>query len=261
MRIFTVQFYLMTAEKKRLLEVCADSVSNALRAQLAGAQRIEFCVNLSEGGVTPSAAQIKEARRNLHIPLYILIRPRGGDFLYSDSEFEVMKSDVHFCGQAGCDGVVIGMLRPDGRVDAERCGELISIARQYAMGITFHRAFDRSNDLVSAMETIIGLGCERILTSGGCDTAVEGADVIRQLIEKAGKRIVIMPGSGITPENAGELIRNTGLTEMHGTFRSRKTSEMQYRNTKLSRQEEEYSLLLTDEGKIKKIVESYGNTR
>jgi copper homeostasis protein len=244
----------MTEEKKRLLEVCADSISNALIAQSAGAQRIEFCVNLSEGGTTPSAGQIREACKNLSVALYVLIRPRGGDFLYNDLEFEIMKSDIHFCGQTGCDGVVIGMLHPDGTIDTERCSELISIARQYAMGITFHRAFDRCNDLFTAMETIIELGCERILTSGGYDTAIEGAAIIRQLIEKAGNRIIIMSGAGITPENAGELIRQTGLMEMHGTFRSRKTSKMQYRNTILSRQEEEYGLWMPDAEKIKSIL-------
>ncbi|MDR1023123.1 MAG: copper homeostasis protein CutC [Prevotellaceae bacterium] len=243
-------------EKKHVLEICADSVSGALAAQLAGAQRIEFCANLPEGGTTPSAAQIKEARRGLHIKLYVLIRPRGSDFLYSDAEFSIMKSDVHFCGQAGCDGVVIGMLRPDGSVDTERCRELVAAARRYAMGVTFHRAFDRSNDLFRAMEDIIELGCERILTSGGYSTAIEGADVIRQLIEKAGSRIAIMPGSGITPENAGELIRKTGLKEMHGTFRSRTESKMQHRNPRLSCQSEEYSLLTTDAQKVKEALKS-----
>jgi copper homeostasis protein len=243
-------------KKERILEVCADSVSGALAAQSAGAQRIEFCANLPEGGTTPSAAQIRKARKQLHIKLYVLIRPRGGDFLYSDAEFEIMKSDIHFCGQAGCDGVVIGMLRPDGTVDAERCRELVAIAQQYGMGITFHRAFDRSSDLFRAMEAAIELGCERILTSGGYDTAIEGAEVIRQLIEKAGSRIAIMPGSGITPENAAELIQKTGLREMHGTFRSRVESKMQYRSPLLSRQNEEYGLLTTDAEKIKATLKS-----
>ena len=246
-------------EKERILEVCADTVSNALVAQAAGARRIEFCTGLSEGGTTPSAAQIREARKGLHIQLYVLIRPRGGDFLYGDLEFEIMKADIHFCGQAGCDGVVIGMLRPDGTVDTERCGELIAIARQYGMGVTFHRAFDRSSDLFQAMEAIIALGCDRILTSGGYATAIEGADVIRQLIEKADNRIIIMPGSGITPENAGELIRTTGLTEMHGTLRSRKVSAMQYKNAKMNRQKDEYSLMLADAEKIKAVLECMNN--
>jgi copper homeostasis protein len=244
-------------EKKTapLLEICADSATHAFIAQAAGAGRIEFCAGLSEGGTTPSAAQIREARKGLHIPLYVLIRPRGGDFLYSDLEFEIMQADIRFCGQAGCDGVVIGMLRPDGTVDAERCRELIAIARDYGMGVTFHRAFDRSCDLFQAMEAIIDLGCERILTSGGYETAIEGAGVIRQLMEKAGHRIIIMPGAGITPENAGEFIGKTGLREMHGTFRSRRAGAMQYKNTKFVRQEEEYSLLVKDAEKIKRVLE------
>ncbi|MDR2058133.1 MAG: copper homeostasis protein CutC [Dysgonamonadaceae bacterium] len=237
-----------------LIEICAESVSNALIAQSAGIQRIEFCANLPEGGITPSPAQIKEARKWLHIQLYVLIRPRSGDFLYNDLEFEIMKSDIHFCGQTGCDGVVIGMLRPDGTIDTKRCRELVAIARQYAMSVTFHRAFDRSNNLFKAMEAIITLGCERILTSGGYNTAIEGAEIIRQLIEKANNRIIIMPGSGITPENADELIRKTGLKELHGTFRSRSVSKMQYINTKLSRPEDEYSLLTTDAEKIRRVL-------
>ncbi|MDR1610311.1 MAG: copper homeostasis protein CutC [Candidatus Symbiothrix sp.] len=241
-------------DNKLFLEVCADSVENALIAQSAGAQRIEFCASLPEGGTTPSPAQIKTAREQLKIKLYVLIRPRGGDFLYTGLEFEIMKSDIRFCGEAGCDGVVIGMLNPDGTIDRKRNRELVEIARQYGMGLTFHRAFDRSNDLFQAMEDIIDLGCERILTSGGYDTAIEGAEVIRQLIEKAAGRIIIMPGSGVKPENAADLIRRTGLKELHGTFRSWKTGQMQYRNTKLNHQDDEYKLLVTDPGKIKAIL-------
>ncbi|MDR1632129.1 MAG: copper homeostasis protein CutC [Dysgonamonadaceae bacterium] len=237
------------------LEVCTDSIENALVAQSAGAQRIEFCVSLPEGGTTPSYAQIKIARMHLNIELYPLIRPRGGDFLYTDLEFEIMKSDIRFCGETGCDGVVIGMLNSDGTIDRERNRQLVEIAHRYGMGVTFHRAFDRSNDLFLAMENIIKLGCERILTSGGYNTAIEGAEVIRRLVESAAGRIIIMPGSGVTPENAGELIRLTGLKELHGTFRSRKISGMQYRNTKLGCQEEEYELLATDPEKIKAILE------
>jgi copper homeostasis protein len=243
-------------EQRRMLEVCVDSVSNALQAQLAGVRRIEFCAGLFEGGTTPSAAQIQAMRERWHNLLYVLIRPRGGDFLYTGLEFETMKADIHFCGQAGCDGVVIGILHPNGTVDAERCRELVAIARSYAMDVTFHRAFDRSNNLFQAMEAVITLGCTRILTSGGCNTAIEGAAVIRQLIEKANGRIVIMPGSGITPENAGELIRETGLREMHGTFRSRQESKMQYRNLQLNRQDEEYGLRVTDMEKIKAVMAS-----
>jgi copper homeostasis protein len=245
---------------KLFLEVCADSVENALTAQSAGAQRIEFCANLPEGGTTPSCAQIKIARKYLNIKLYVLIRPRGGDFFYSDLEFEIMKSDIRFCGETDCDGVVIGMLNPDGTVDRIRNRELVETAHQYGMGVTFHRAFDRSNDLFQAMEDIVDIGCERILTSGGYNTAPEGAEIIRQLIEQAAERIIIMPGSGVTPENAAELIRRTGLKELHGTFRSRKIGGMQYRNTKLSRQEEEYELLAPDPEKIKAIGDLPGSS-
>jgi copper homeostasis protein len=241
-------------DTKILLEVCADSLENALVAQSAGADRIEFCAGLPEGGVTPSPTQIQMAREQLSIKLYVLIRPRGGDFLYNEREFEIIQSDIHFCGENRCDGVVIGILNPDGTVDMKRCRKLIQIARQYAMGVTFHRAFDRSNDLFKALEDVISLGCERILTSGGYDTAIEGAEVIRQLIEKADNRIVIMPGSGVTPENADELIRKTGLKELHGTFRSRFPSKMQYKNPKLSHSEEEYTLQLTDKKKVKAIM-------
>jgi copper homeostasis protein len=242
-----------------LLEVCADSLENALIAQSAGAQRIEFCASLPEGGTTPSPAQIRIARERLQIKLYVLIRPRGGDFLYNEREFDIIRSDIHFCGQTGCDGVVIGILRPDGTVDTERCRELVQTAVSYGMGVTFHRAFDRSNDLFQALEDIIELGCERILTSGGYDTAIEGMNIIRQLIEKAGERIVIMPGSGITPGNADELIRITGLKELHGTFRSRFSSRMQYKNTNLSHPEEEYELFQTDAEKVRSVLKIVNN--
>ena len=169
-------------------------------------------------------------------------------------EFEIMKSDIHFCGKTGCDGIVIGMLHRDGTIDKEQNGELIQIAHSYGMGVTFHRAFDRCADLFRAMEICIELGCERILTSGGYDMAIEGADVIRRLIEKAGERIVVMPGSGITPENVCDLIQKTGANELHGTFRSRFPSPMQYRNEKLCRPDEEYELLLTDAEKIKRVI-------
>jgi len=240
-------------KNKQILEVCVDSVCNAVIAQSAGAYRVEFCANLQEGGTTPSPAQIEIARKQLYIKLYVIIRPRGGDFLYNETEFEIMKSDIHFCGKTGCDGIVIGMLNQDGTIDRERNSELIKLARRYKMGVTFHRAFDRCVNLFEAMEAIIELGCERILTSGGYDTAIEGAEVIRKLIEQAGERIIIMPGSGITPENVLEIIQKTGAKELHGTFRSSFPSSMLYRNGKLSRQDEEYELLLTDTEKIKSV--------
>ncbi|MDR1983399.1 MAG: transglutaminase domain-containing protein [Prevotellaceae bacterium] len=241
-------------KNKIQLEVCADSQEGALIAQSMGACRVELCANVAEGGVTPSPAQISITRKKLSIKLYVLIRPRGGDFLYDDTEFETMKSDIHYCGQTGCDGVTIGMLCPDGTIDKERNRELINIAHQYSMGVTFHRAFDRSRDLFRSLEDIIELGCERILTSGGCNTAIEGADTIRRLIAQADNRIAIMAGAGITPENAEDLITKTVLKEIHGTFQSRFHSKMQYHNEKLLHQENEYALRKTDSEKIKKIM-------
>ncbi|GHT23373.1 copper homeostasis protein CutC [Bacteroidia bacterium] len=236
-----------------MIEVCIDSIQSALTAQSSGAGRVELCSGLTEGGVTPSAGLIRLAREKLGIRLHVIIRPRGGDFLYDDDEFEMMKQDVVLCGESGCDGVVTGILRADGSVDTERCGALLQIARRYAMSVTFHRAFDRCNDLFCALEDVIAIGCDRILTSGGFNTAGEGVEVIRQLIEKAAGRIVIMPGSGITADNAEDLIRKTGLKELHGTFRKRTGSGMRYKNNNLPQQDEEYSLWQTDSDSVKKV--------
>ena len=239
-----------------ILEICTDSVEGARIAQSAGAYRIELCSGLSEGGITPSPGLISKTREAVNIQVYVLIRPRGGNFLYSDAEFDVIKNDIHYCGQNGCDGVVIGILLPDGSIDRKRCHELVQIAQTYSMGVTFHRAFDRSNDLFQALEHIIDLDCERILTSGGYPTAIEGADVLRQLIEQAGDRITIMPGAGVTPENAETLIRTTGLKEIHGTLRSSYPGGMQYRNEKLSHSKSEHTIGLPDAEKIRKILQS-----
>ncbi|MDR0711991.1 MAG: copper homeostasis protein CutC [Prevotellaceae bacterium] len=245
-------------QKKLTLEVCADSVESALIAQASGAHRIELCANLTEGGVTPSFGMVEAAHRVLSIKLYVIIRPRGGDFCYSDAELEVMLADVRTCGKLGCDGVVIGMLTSDGAVDEPRCRLLVEAAHSFGMGVTFHRAFDRCRSLPEAMEVAIRLGCERILTSGGRNTAPEGASVIRALVEKAGGRIAIMPGAGVTPENVAELLKTTKANEVHGTFRSRRSGGMTYRNPLLSNPDEEHSLWRADENKIKSIIASVG---
>ncbi|MDR1951274.1 MAG: copper homeostasis protein CutC [Bacteroidales bacterium] len=251
--------------KNPILEICVDTINSALIAQSAGAHRVELCTNLLEGGTTPSFALIEMARKQLtKTKLYVLIRPRGGDFWYNDLEFEIMKSDIHQCGKIGCDGVVVGMLNGDGTIDMTRNLELIDLAKRYSMGVTFHRAFDRCADLFQGLEDVINLGCERILTSGGKNTAIEGVSTLTQLIEKANHRICIMPGAGITPENAAELIEKTGATEIHGTFRSRYPSEMKYKNPAFvsagtstgsaSALTDEYSIWLADAQKIKQIL-------
>lgn len=238
------------------LEVCIDSAESGMIAQEGGAFRVELCDNLCEGGTTPSCGQILFTRELLNIKLHVIIRPRGGDFLYNDMEFEIMKSDIHVCGKVGCDGVVIGMLFADGTIDVDRCSQLIEIARQYNMSVTFHRAFDRCNDLFQGLEDVIGLGCERILTSGGENTAPEGADILRQLIEQAGDRIIIMPGAGINGENIGPLVRETHLKEFHGTFRGRVPGGMSYKNLQMNDQEGEYNKSLTDIKKVRDVLKS-----
>ncbi len=235
------------------LEVCADSLTSIYAAEAGGANRIELCANLYEGGTTPCLAQIKQAKAKTKLKLNVIIRPRGGDFLYNNDEFELMKNDIATCGEIGCNGVVIGMLNADGTIDKERCAELIKIARTYGMEVTFHRAFDRSSDLFKALEDVIELGCERILTSGGEDTAPKGAPTIKKLVEQANERIIIMPGAGITESNIGELVRQTGLKEFHGTFRSSYPSKMKYINSLFVK---EYNYLYTDENKVKEAIKN-----
>ena len=190
------------------LEVIGFNIVSCINAENAGAHRIELCDNPEEGGTTPSYGFIKAAREKLQIDLYPIIRPRGGDFLYSDAEFEMMKADIKICKDLDCDGVVIGMLHANGSVDKERCKELVELA--YPLGVTFHRAFDRVNDASKALEDIIEIGCERILTSGLQPFAVNGAELIFSLIKQADERIIIMPGSGVRKDNIIKLAKKTG---------------------------------------------------
>ncbi|MDR3061236.1 MAG: copper homeostasis protein CutC [Dysgonamonadaceae bacterium] len=242
------------------LEVCSNSVHSALAAQDGGAYRVELCDNLLEGGTTPSLAQIQIARQLLNIKLNVIIRPRGGDFLYDDLEFEIMKSEIRMCGKSGCDGVVTGLLNPDGTIDTSRTKELTGIAREYNMSVTFHRAFDRCNDLFKGLEEVISTGCDRILTSGGKNSALEGAGNIRKLIEQAGERIIIMPGAGITEHNIAELVKQTGLKEFHGSFRSAFPGKMQYFNQDLNDWKEDKQLLFSDKEKIREALKQARKT-
>lgn len=240
------------------LEVCANSVTSALAAQEGGAVRVELCENLKEGGTTPSHGQILMARNLLHIKLYVLIRPRGGDFLYSDLEYQIMMADIRYCIEAGCDGVVIGILNADGSIDTQRCLEMARLARQWGLGVTFHRAFDMCADQDTALEEIIEMGCERILTSGGKSTAMEGATVINHLVQKAAGRISIMPGSGVSEANVADLVHFTGVTEVHSSARTSVQSKMQYKNDHILMSNEpgdEYSIDLTNVDRVRKLVE------
>jgi copper homeostasis protein len=198
---------------KRILEACVNSAISAVEAQKGGAGRIELCESMPEGGCTPSAGTIRFARQRLHIPIMVMIRPRGADFLYSDEEFEIMKNDILSAKEMGADGVVFGILKPDGSIDSERMGSLTAIARP--MQVTCHRAFDMTADPIRAINDLITLGIERVLTSGQSDSALLGAPLINRLIKHAGSRIIIMPGHGIKENNLKEVIDATGAFEFH----------------------------------------------
>ncbi len=197
------------------LEIIGFNIESCIAAQEAGANRIELCDNFSDGGTTPSYAFIKTAREKLSIELYAMIRPRGGDFLYSEDEFTIMKQDIEVCRNIGCDGVVFGMLNSEGNVDKKRCAKLVDYA--YPLGVTFHRAFDRTKDPFQSLEDIIEIGCERILTSGQQIKAIDGVEIIKQLILQADDRIIIMPGSGVNAENIISLAERTGAVEFHSS--------------------------------------------
>jgi copper homeostasis protein len=238
-----------------LLEICAGSLQSALNARAGGAHRIELCDNLAEGGTTPSPGVIRQAIKMLDIPVFVLIRPRPGDFLYSMEEFEAMKEDVAFCKEHRAEGVVLGILNADGSVDMDRCTELIQLARP--MQVTFHRAFDLARNPLASLESIIALGCERILTSGQAATAMEGSELLSSLINIAGKRIVIMPGGGITENNVEELIRKTRAVEIHASLRAALKSRMKFRNESTSMGKpgsDEYSRLETDSEKVRLLL-------
>jgi copper homeostasis protein len=239
------------------LEICASSVASCIAAQQGGAQRIELCDNLLEGGTTPSYATIALAREKVNIDLYPIIRPRGGDFLYDDLEFAIMQKDIAMCKQLGCNGVVIGLLTEDGLVDIKRTKILVEQA--WPMGVTFHRAFDMTADPMQALEDIISTGCERILTSGQRNSAVEGTELLKILVEHADGRIIIMAGSGVRANNIALLVKETGATEFHTTARSYVESKMIYRNPHVSMGGipgvPEYGISLTQAEDVKLILE------
>lgn len=243
-------------EKQYIIEVCVAHIRSAMAAQEGGAQRVELCDNLYEGGTTPSYATIRLAREKLNIGLNVMIRPRGSDFCYSDVEFELMKEDIKICKDLGADGVVFGILKPDGNIDLERMKILVEIAKP--LSITFHRAFDVTPDPFKSLEEIIDLGIGRILTAGQKSTVPEGIELIKQLVDVADDRIIIMPGSGISESNIQELRDFTEAKEFHLTGRKSYPSKMEYRPEGIYfgglSQIPEYELKFTDPEIIRKVV-------
>jgi copper homeostasis protein len=236
------------------LEICCDSIESVLAAQRGGAQRIELCSSLLEGGLTPSAGLIRTVRANTSIGLFVMIRPRGRDFCYSDAEFAAMKEDILVAKSSGADGMVLGLLDIDGHVDAARTAALVELARP--LPVTFHRAFDLSADPDRSLEDVIRSGCQRILTSGGMPTALVGVTQIRKLVEAASGRIKIMAGSGVNSQNAAQVIEETGVHEIHASAKARMQSPMRFqKNVPMgSTGSEEYTRLIANEQEVRALA-------
>ena len=235
------------------LEVIGFDLASCVTAEANGADRIELCANPHEGGTTPSYGVIEVARANTAIQLFPIIRPRGGDFLYSDAEFQAMVADIEQCRRLGCDGVVIGLLRTDGSVDVQRCAELVRHAG--SMQVTFHRAFDRVSDPLAALEEIIDLGCARILTSGQHPNVELGKENLRTLVAAAGDRITIMPGSGVRSSNILELAKFTGAKAFHASARKTHPSGMGFINPDMAENLDSVSIDAAEVLKLRSILD------
>lgn len=239
-------------------ENCANSVESCLEAQRAGIDRVELCAGIPEGGTTPSYGDILVARKLLTTTkLHVIIRPRGGDFLYSDVEKEIMLEDVRMARRLGVDGVVFGALTALGDVDMEFMQRLMAEAE--GLSVTFHRAFDVCRDPFLALEQIIELGCHRILTSGQMPKAEEGVELLRELVERAGERIIIMPGCGVNASNIAYIAAATGAREFHFSGRSKRESGMLFRKSRVSMGGavviDEYSRDVTDVEIVKETID------
>lgn len=239
-----------------MLEICCGDIESVIAAAKGGADRVELCSALSEGGLTPSIGLIKAAVNIPGIRVHVLIRPRNGDFLYNDTERDIMISDIEAARKAGAHGVVIGALTPDGDIDIDTCSSLINAAD--GMDVTFHRAFDVCRNPEEALETIIKLGCTRILTSGQMPSAIEGTATLRKLNELASGRIILLAGAGVSSGNAKDIIIQTGISELHASARSTVSSAMRFRNSQVSmgnKDSDEYSRLITDADIVKQLSE------
>ncbi|RYY40730.1 MAG: copper homeostasis protein CutC [Chitinophagaceae bacterium] len=211
-----------------IIEIATTDYATTRAAVEGGADRIELCTALSEGGLTPSYGLVRQCREAFASALFPIIRPRAGDFRYSDEELLIMEHDIRQCKELGCDGVVLGMLKKDGTLPRKKLAHLVQLA--YPMEVTFHRAFDRCRDPFEALDQLVGLGFQRILTSGQQPAAPEGAALIAELVRVADHRITIMPGSGVRPENIKALATATGAVEFHTSVRSRSESTMEFRH-------------------------------
>lgn len=247
---------------KRLLEICCADAQSVDAAIAGGADRIELCAALSVGGITPSKGLIDYACSQSEVPVNVLIRPRPGDFIYNKSETEIMLDDIAYAGKAGAAGVVIGALLDDGSIDYDTCKKLVDCAKDAGMSVTFHRAFDLCNDAMAGLKSVMELGCDRLLTSGQASGALEGSEVIAQLVKASEGRLTILAGAGVTPLNIEELIERTGVSEVHASAKKTIESAMKYRNpttTMGSADSDEYSRTVTSQeivAELSKIIHS-----
>lgn len=240
-----------------LFEICANSVESCLAAQAGGAHRVELCAGITEGGTTPSCGEVTMARQLLDIKLHIIIRPRGGDFLYSPLEASIMEHDIRMARRAGVDGVVIGCLTAEGDIDVALTRRLVAAAE--GMSVTFHRAFDQCREPLVALEQLVELGCRRILTSGAQPTALQGVGLLKELVTRAAGRIIILPGSGINETNIARIARETGAREFHFSARESVESGMKHRCTTVPMHgavpPSQYTQYVTTPRKVAKTIE------
>jgi copper homeostasis protein len=239
-----------------VLEIAVFNIKSALLGSKAGADRLELCENPVDGGTTPSFGTLKTIREKVFIPVFPIIRSRGGDFFYTEEEIDVMQKDILLCKQLGFEGVVIGSLRKDATVDTETIKRWVAMA--YPLEVTFHRAFDRTKDAFQSLEDVIACGCQRILTSGQVPNAFDGKELIKKLVEQADGRIIIMPGSGVRSSNIKDLASYTGVTELHSSARKTIPSEMEFINAGMQENLENISVDV-EEIKMMKIESGIGS--
>jgi copper homeostasis protein len=245
-----------TAPRPVTIEVCVENTDGLLAAERGGADRAELCASLLEGGLTPSWGMILEAKRLARIPFHVIVRPRGGDFLYSDVEFAAMLADVRALRDLGVAGVVVGCLSPDGTIDETRMRALVEAARP--LSVTCHRAFDMTRDPVEAVEALVRCGVDRVLTSGQRDTAVEGITILRATVEAARGRLVVMACGGLDADTIARVRDETGVSELHFAALRTEPSGMAYRNPGVgmggTAMEREYTNTVTDEGRVRDVI-------
>jgi copper homeostasis protein len=240
--------------QRRLLEICVFNINTAIAVEKAGADRIELCENYSNGGTTPSYGYLKSVRETINIPVFPMIRPRGGDFFHTTEEIEIIRKDILLCKELGFQGVVFGLLNQDGTIDKDNTARLVEAA--YPLSVTFHRAFDRCKSPLEALETIIDCGCTRILTSGQTPKVTDGLPLVKTLVDQANGRIIIMPGSGLNSNNVKHIIETTDVTEVHTSARIIVPSASQYQNPAIQENFENDFVNVAEIQNIKSIITS-----